>query len=78
MMCVKNQKKVSRGIKILKSSLIVTIPSHVKKSNPIDFVKKLIAVKASEDSELIFKIINTPIIIWIAFNIIGAKTPNIK
>ena len=77
-MCVKNQKKVSRGIKILKSSLIVTIPSNVKKSNPIDFVRKLIAVKASEDSELIFKIINTPIIIWIAFNIIGAKTPNIK
>ena len=77
-MCVKNQKKVSRGIKILKSSLIVIIPSHVKKSNPIDFVRKLIAVKASEDIELIFKIINTPIIIWIAFNIIGAKTPNIK
>ena len=77
-MCVKNQKKVSRGIKILKSSLIITMPSHVKKINPIDLVRKLIAVKASEDSELIFKIINTPIIIWMTFNIIGAKIPNIK
>ena len=62
-MWVKNQKKVSRGIKILKSSSIITTPSHVKKSSPIDLVRKLIAVKASEDSELIFSTINTPITI---------------
>ncbi len=54
------------------------MPSHVKKSNPIDLVRKLIAVKASEDSELIFKIINNPTAIWMAFNNIGAIIPNIK
>ena len=77
-MWVKNQKKVSRGIKILKSSLIIIMPIHVKKSSPIDFVRKLIAVKASEDIELIFSIIKTPITIWMAFNIIGERIPNIK
>ena len=47
-MCVKNQKKVSSGIKIAITRPRNPTPNHVKNNIATVFVKKLIPVKPSE------------------------------
>ena len=74
----KNQKKVRRGMKILKLRSKWATPSQVKNIIPIVFVIKPTVAKLTPCRLPCLDVIKIPIPKWITFKIRGAITPKIK